>query len=61
MVIGYQLYILFPIYFQYGGLTLHSEGGSSNEDSHVCLNLGLTDYRSFSISVTFIYSQNLKD
>lgn len=33
--------------FRYGGSTLHSEGGSSNEDSHVCLNLGLTDYRTF--------------
>lgn len=47
--------------FQYGGFTILSEGGSSNEDPHVRLHLGLTDYRSFSILVTFIYSVILQD
>lgn len=30
---------------QYGGYMLHTGGGSDNEP-HVCLHLGLTDYRS---------------
>ncbi|XP_050935398.1 nudix hydrolase 9 isoform X3 [Cucumis melo] len=33
--------------FRYGGFTFLSEGGSSNEDPHVRLHLGLTDYRTF--------------
>ncbi|KAJ4833999.1 Nudix hydrolase 9 [Turnera subulata] len=32
--------------FRYGGYNLVSEGGT-NQDSHVCLHLGLTDYRAF--------------
>ncbi|XP_038901217.1 nudix hydrolase 9 isoform X2 [Benincasa hispida] len=32
---------------EYGGFTFLSEGGSMNEDSHVRLHLGLTDYRTF--------------
>ncbi|KAK4851162.1 hypothetical protein QYF36_012878 [Acer negundo] len=32
--------------FRFGGYTMHGEGGS-NLESHVCLHLGLTDYRTF--------------
>lgn len=32
--------------FRYGGYIMRGEGGSS-EESHVCLHLGLTDYRTF--------------
>jgi hypothetical protein len=34
---------------QYGGHNLLC-GGKSNQESHVCLQLGLTDYRSLSLS-----------
>ncbi|XP_012064954.1 nudix hydrolase 9 isoform X2 [Jatropha curcas] len=32
--------------FRYGGYNVLS-GGGSNQDSHICLHLGLTDYRTF--------------
>ncbi|KAK7262401.1 hypothetical protein RJT34_29974 [Clitoria ternatea] len=32
--------------FRYGGYVLHARGGSAGEQ-HVCLHLGLTDYRTF--------------
>ncbi|KAJ0020905.1 hypothetical protein Pint_32301 [Pistacia integerrima] len=32
--------------FRYGGYVMHGEGGS-NQQSHMCLHLGLTDYRTF--------------
>ncbi|KAJ4838123.1 hypothetical protein Tsubulata_039947 [Turnera subulata] len=40
--------------FRYGGYNLDSEGGT-NQDSHVCLHLGLTDYRYLSLSLSLNY------
>lgn len=45
----YCSWVTFSISLQYGGHNVHS-GDGSNKDSHVWLQLGLTDYRSLSLS-----------
>lgn len=44
---------------QYGGYTLH-DGGGSDPEPRLCLQLGLTDYRSFlnatPVNVTVLFS-----